>query len=447
MGPLTEHRICASCGAGVAAPEGAPCPACGVPLGQRPLGPPTPGRCPACGSTVSWAREGICQSCGLSRHGVPPATASPEPQPPPDAVQPVPPSRERRIALGVLAVLTATLLVVASWARWGPADDQEPLWRLDLGSPAVGRPVVDDGVAYVTTVVGTVVAVGLEEGAPRWRFETGQRAVGEPVADGGLVHVATTPSGDGGGHLFTIDARTGEERWRVATGSPLTAPPALEGGTLFVVADDVVALDAVTGEERWRRPSPGADTGTALAGEAVAGAGVVIVVTDGGLSALDAVNGESRWEWSAVLRPEVAPAIVGQSVVTADGGGSVVAVDLVDGKERWRVATGGLLRQTPAVAAAGPVVVATADGVLALDPVAGEERWRAGPAAEQHLRVATDGVVAAVVAADLATLDAHTGESLRSARLSPSVRPSGPVVTDSQVLLATGAVLELWPAP
>lgn len=436
MGSLTMPRICPRCGAGGHWPDAEACPSCGVALDGPPTSPPSPERCPSCGSSSPVVPGSRCPSCGLRRL-VLGASEPPVPLSRPDRRRL--PRPERRVALTALAALVGLVAVVTS-TRWGSGTEPVAEWRLDLGAEAVGRPVLDRGVAYVATATGQVVAVDLDEGSPRWRFETGERVVAEPLVEGGLLHLATTSSMNEGGHVFTVDARTGEERWRAPTVLPPSGPPAIDAGTLFVIDEGVVALDAVTGEERWRRPL--ADGGAT----ATAAGGVILVVTGTGLSALDAVTGEERWRWEGAPRPEVVPTIVGDLVLTGDGAGSVAALDLDDGGERWSVATGGLLRHTPEGVGA-VLVAATVDGVLRLDSATGERRWRAGPTADQQLRAATDGEVVAVTATDLVLLDADSGARLLRAELEPSRQPAEPAVLGSNVLVATGTSLQLWAVP
>ena len=113
-------------------------------------------------------------------------------------------------------------------------------------------PVVVDGVVYISGPWGTVAAVDAATGAERWRYDPavdgayGRRACCGVVNRGlavwqGLVYVATLD-----GFLVALDASTGREAWRTDTFVDRTRSYTITGAP--IVAGDVVVIGNSGGE-------------------------------------------------------------------------------------------------------------------------------------------------------------------------------------------------------
>ena len=143
--------------------------------------------------------------------------------------------------------------------------------RVERGQEAT--PIMVDGVLYVSGPWGSVFAVDARTGAERWRYDPevdgsyGRRACCDVVNRGlavweGLVYVGTLD-----GYLVALDAATGAQRWKVDTFTDrdtrfytITSPPQVAGdvvvignsGAEFGVRGYITAYDLKTGAERWR---------------------------------------------------------------------------------------------------------------------------------------------------------------------------------------------------
>ncbi|MCC7009628.1 MAG: PQQ-binding-like beta-propeller repeat protein [Acidobacteria bacterium] len=146
-------------------------------------------------------------------------------------------------------------------------------WRLHLegGSAAAAMqaaPVVADGVMYVASGSGDVVAVDAATGAVRWRYEStfgAQTNRGVAIGDGKVF------TGQAGSRLVALDQRTGTVAWTttLAERGPTPAPPVYFDGLVYMgiaggesgVRGQFGAYDAATGREVWKfytLPGPGA---------------------------------------------------------------------------------------------------------------------------------------------------------------------------------------------
>jgi outer membrane protein assembly factor BamB len=269
----------------------------------------------------------------------------------------------------------------------GPAGSPSEDWRFDPGMGADGffSPVVADGLVFVGTEAGYLVAIDADSGEDRWRFSTDGAIVSEaPAIADGVIYVVSQDA-----FLYAVDAATGAERWRQHVGSsPATLTVA--DGVLYVadntnftdrtylaVADGLViingcacgslrAFDATTGQSLWTY-SPGA----------------------AGLFAVDAATGTERWSRMTDRLVTSAPTIAGGVVyavegddeVLLEGDATLLAIDAANGDDRWRYPLGSstnvnrIVTSAPAVVD-GVVYVGTAEGELhAIDATTGAIRW------------------------------------------------------------------------
>ncbi|WP_135806680.1 outer membrane protein assembly factor BamB family protein [Halorussus marinus] len=189
-------------------------------------------------------------------------------------------------------------------------------WEYSVETSVWGAPALADGVAYAAArdddeadpdTRGTVHAIDLADGAAVWSKRLGEsprfNPVGAPVVGDGLVYVPT-----GTGPLVALDADTGDEAWRLAPPDGVQASPALADGVLYVAGLDgtLRAVDAATGDPEW--------TGAGekyYGGPTVGDRGVYAVGADGEVVSWTR-NGAERW------RVRIDPPVSG-SPVPADG--------------------------------------------------------------------------------------------------------------------------------
>ncbi|WP_276253201.1 PQQ-binding-like beta-propeller repeat protein [Halomontanus rarus] len=276
-------------------------------------------------------------------------------------------------------------------------------------APTYSSPAVVDGIAYVGTSAGDLVAVALAEGTVEWRvapteFEFQSR---QPAPEPGLSSPAVTDElvvvGTDSG-VVAVDATDGTREWDHATDWPVRASPAVVDGTVYVDGRVPLALEASSGTERWRSEdafSSARSRRTApfellqqrspAVGSSVAVADDLVVVNDGGrrLVALKAENGSARWETPLderasfasrrrttmstrqVASPETSPTIAGDVALVASESG-LVAVSLAEGDRLWRYAADSQLTSSPVVAD-GAILVGDDGGRLSSLEVEGSD--------------------------------------------------------------------------
>jgi outer membrane protein assembly factor BamB len=191
-----------------------------------------------------------------------------------------------------------------------------------------------DGLLYVATTAGVVLAINPATGAPKWSVSEGT-SVGL-LATGHALYVGY------GDHLDALRLSDGARLWSVSGGSMM----ADQDGILYVQrSQGVVAINDLTGTTRWTWTPPAEDE---YAGRLVFGSGVVIIVTTVrgggggsayyGLHALNTSSGATRWER---LRGNIAvgvPVIVGDRVyfcMWSNSARKIGAYSLSNGATIW----------------------------------------------------------------------------------------------------------------
>jgi outer membrane protein assembly factor BamB len=123
------------------------------------------------------------------------------------------------------------------------------LWTADVGAAVHHPPALADGVLYVPTADGDLVAVdadgcGNSTCAPLWTATTGTAAVSTQPAVGGSGADAVVYAATAGGQVLAFaaagcgDAVCSTPLWSGATAAPVTGGPVVTGGRVYVATDD-----------------------------------------------------------------------------------------------------------------------------------------------------------------------------------------------------------------
>ena len=168
----------------------------------------------------------------------------------------------------------------------GPAADQEcPLWATPIDGTAT-RPVIgadlDGSTLYVGTSAGTVYALDAATGAVQWTASVGAEVSASPALADGVLYVPTAD-----GRLVALGA-TGATLWSASTGARLGVQPAVAGGVVYTGANDgsvdafpAAGCEAATCAALWS-----AETGSRITGApAVSGGQLYVGTADGRLVA------------------------------------------------------------------------------------------------------------------------------------------------------------------
>lgn len=234
----------------------------------------------------------------------------------------------------IYAVLRGGDLVAVDAASGGAA------LLAQFGEIVEGAPAYDDGVLFIGTRTGSVLAYNLNNRQLLWRTQPAGDFRFGPAVDGERVYVHSLGSD---GKVYALDRNTGATLW--AVDAPGGGTPVLANGALFVSADAILALDPATGDELWRST---AFTGL---GSLAAYEGVVYV---GGASpendtfmALDAATGQMLWQSrdEALFfanRPGYDPA--SGAIFVGATNGQLYAYDAKTGDLRWRFQADGAIQ-------------------------------------------------------------------------------------------------------
>ena len=166
------------------------------------------------------------------------------------------------------------------------------VWNLRLPGPTLAiTPAVRDGVLFVASGDGTVMAVQADSGAEVWRASAGSALAAGVGSDGRFTSVVTR-----GNEVVTFDA--GREVWRKRLPSSVVTAPLVAGEREFVMSVDraVHAFDAVDGRRLWVQQRPGEALTLAQPSVVLAYKNTLLVGQGPRLAALDPLKGTVLWE-------------------------------------------------------------------------------------------------------------------------------------------------------
>lgn len=124
-------------------------------------------------------------------------------------------------------------------------------WRQTLPSDPrfdpVDAPVVGDGLVYLSTGTGPLVAYDTESGEPVWRLDPPSGVQGSPALADGTLYV-----GDLDGTFHALDAETGETDWAASVGKFYGGPTVARNGIHATTFEGILVSWFPDGSERWR---------------------------------------------------------------------------------------------------------------------------------------------------------------------------------------------------
>lgn len=225
---------------------------------------------------------------------------------------------------------------------------------------------VDRDLAYILAKNGFFHALDAATGRERWRFEFATSlapCASRPVVKDGVIYltgIGTAIPGEaakpGGYYLFALDAKTGTEHWRYRAEAPYIRPgvclnqPVVTADTVFATGDNYLyAVARATGRHRWppvevRRPVDGRERGVKVHGLVDAG-DVLVGITTGHLIAFNKETGRTAWDMPGEYRDSApATAVVGNTLYfqgspsakpAPASGGTLHALDLETRQILW----------------------------------------------------------------------------------------------------------------
>ena len=152
----------------------------------------------------------------------------------------------------VFAAQRATQNPEADAALYALAPDTGQVrWRRMLPSDPrfdpVDAPVVGDGLVYLSSGTGPLVAYDTNSGDPVWRLDPPSGVQGSPALADGTLYV-----GDLDGTFHALDAETGESRWTASVEKCYGGPAVGRDGVYAASFEGTLVSWYPDGSERWR---------------------------------------------------------------------------------------------------------------------------------------------------------------------------------------------------
>jgi outer membrane protein assembly factor BamB len=287
------------------------------------------------------------------------------------------------------------------------------LWIWEGGETVDSSPAILDGVVYVGTGTGELIALSLADGSLKWRYKAGE-SIGEssPMVAGPRVYI-----GDLEGVVHAVNVADGKAAWTFKTQSEIKSSPVLAGDNVVLIGSydgNLYGLGGDDGKQRWAvktenyvhgtpcvvdgvahfagcdevfhavRVNDGREvftaSATAYTGASVAmHEGVAYFGTfDNQVVAFDVKKRAVKWRYEHPERkfPFYSSAAIWLDTVLVGGRDRMLhALDAATGKARWTHMTRARIDSSPAVAG-DRVYVGSSDGrFYVLDLASGKVLW------------------------------------------------------------------------
>ncbi len=293
-----------------------------------------------------------------------------------------------------------------------------------IGFPLV--PAAHEGVFFVASGDGAVLALRADNGEQLWRANAGGAIAAGVGSDGRYTSVVTRAN-----EVVTFDG--GRELWRKRLPSSVVTPPLVAGERVFVMGVDraVHAFDAIDGRRLWTLQRPSDALTLAKAGVVAAFRNTLLVGQGARLAGVDPLRGTVVWEVplasprgsneverladlvGPVLRigDQVCARAFQSAVACADAGRGallwsrnvggiqavggdaerVVGADASDRITAWRTANGDVAWTSEKLLYRGLSGAAVVGPVVAFGDNEGWVHFLSAASGEQQLRLRTDG--------------------------------------------------------
>jgi outer membrane protein assembly factor BamB len=256
-----------------------------------------------------------------------------------------------------LALLMALMLLTISCSRLTGV--REPLslfqvsWTKNIDPPYnsgnlpvnLSSPLIADGLLYLGTPKGEMIAYNLDSGRPVWvERDKGVYHAAPIIAQDAIIYGTTE------GRVYSRHHLTGKLNYSVDLGESIDSSGVVDKGILLFQLRNhkVVALDQKTGKILWayRRSVPYLTSLQRVARPLVDGNRVYVGFADGFLVAFSLQDGVVLWQTklatgSKFVDIDATPLLVGQHLVVGlQGGGPLTMVEQQTGKIIRRVEVG-----------------------------------------------------------------------------------------------------------
>lgn len=269
-------------------------------------------------------------------------------------------------------------------------------WSVSIGSGAgkrnmlLAEPVSQKGIIYTVDAAGLVRAFAVSSGKKLWETLVPQKGAARRISvigaglglDNGMLFVSS-----GTGEVVALDANNGKEIWRTDLKSPVRSAPAVYGGRLYVITADnkLTALAEDNGRVLWQhfaflesvsllgKAAPAIDKGI---GVAVFASGEVVGFRpeNGSILWTESLGAARMNDAGAEINDiRARPVIAGDRVFVISSGGLLSALDLKTGGIIWEREIGGI--NQPWLAGDTLYLVSSYAELAAIDVATGKILW------------------------------------------------------------------------
>jgi len=272
-----------------------------------------------------------------------------------------------------------------------------PLWHTSIGTGSsddqrlLASPITDENHAYAMDAEGVVTALSLKTGEVVWQKSTSPEehvhdTLGGGIGvDNGVVFVTTSF-----GEVVALKADTGAEIWRKTGYAPFRSSPSIKDAHVYCqsINNELITLSITTGDLVWSH-SGIPESALLLGGgkPACSGDTVLVAYTSGEVHALSQTNGQVLWSdtitpvaridtVTSIPHIRARPVIDDNQVFVISHGGRMTAIDFKTGTRQWQKELGGI--RTPVVAGDFVFVLTNMNELVCLDRKSGAIYWVAG---------------------------------------------------------------------
>ncbi|MBL9167626.1 MAG: PQQ-binding-like beta-propeller repeat protein [Verrucomicrobiales bacterium] len=356
----------------------------------------------------------------------------------------------------LVLTLRSNMHLVATFASL-PGD---VVWQYDAQAAITATPAIrSNGLIYVTTRAGTVIALETRAGGLAWIKQVPGHIDSSPaIGTNGILYLVSNLDDGYVSHLYGFDATTGLRRFEDTIGIsyPVSASPAIgPDGSIYVGTENGVSHLASfrpNAAFKWEFQAGASISSSA----AVTASGSVIFGSRGGKLHSVSPVGKAEWDYSTGSISS-SPAIGADgSIYFSDDFGGLHALDAA-GHERWSITGFGIVSQSPVIGEDGTVYFVNTSGrTMAVNPDSGVQKWTwvSSSGTSFSPALAADGTLfIAQNDQSLVALDASIGQELFRHRSptafsgAPTIGPDGLVyVAASTKLLAIQGTAALAPS-
>lgn len=239
----------------------------------------------------------------------------------------------------IIAITNEKMLAVHAHYGWVK-------WTIKLDEPVLQKPLIDDGVIYVTTQKGRLRAFGLNKGNLLWQYASQSFFLTAPTLAGARIYFA-----DGNGYIHAVDLNRQSRTFKQIISPKLTAAPTASPiatyASFYDTADRIVAVNSTDGSTVWEFTGKSGTQTTMTMSPHLAQGKIFAVFTqskESRMYLLDARSGHLFWEQR--ISPVVTEVIgIGNGVIVLNTWEGIRILDLEHGGILWETAGSNLQAQ------------------------------------------------------------------------------------------------------